>query len=62
MTPEAAKEKNCGSKCKIWESLTAQEFPKVQNKGVMNDPQKLPEIQNLGSFLQNVRLWPHIPF
>ena len=54
--------KNWRSKCLIWGLLPAQEFLKVQNKGVMNDTQKLPEIQNWGSFLQNVHLWPHDPF
>ena len=38
MTPEAAKNKKLGSKCLIWGSLPAQEFLKVQNDGVMNDP------------------------
>ena len=37
-TPEQPKIKNWGSKCKIWGSLPAQKFPKVQNEGVMNDP------------------------
>ena len=40
--------KKWGSKCRLWGSLPAQEFHKVQKKGVMNDPQKLPEIQNWG--------------
>ena len=36
--------------------------PKFKKEGVMNDSQKLPEIQNLESFLQNVHLYdPHAP-
>ena len=30
--------KNWGSKCRLWGSLPAQEFPTVQKEGVMNDP------------------------
>ena len=37
-------------------------FPKAQKEGVMNDPQKPPEIQNWGSFLQNVHLAPMTPY
>ena len=38
MTSEAARDKNIGANCILWGSLPAQEFPKVQKEGIMNDP------------------------
>ena len=63
MTPEADRNKKIGGQNANFEGqIPAQEFPKAQNKGVMNDPHKPPEIRNWESCLQNVHLWPYVPF
>ena len=49
MTPETAREKNGSQESRLWRSLPAKELPTVQKDGVMNDPQKQPEIPNWGS-------------
>ena len=67
MTPEAArnwkkkKKKKIGVKMQTLRIITCSEIPQSSKRGVMNDSLKSPEIQNWGSFLQNVHLWPHIP-
>ena len=62
MTPEAARDKKIGGQNANFEGhYLLRNSQKAQKEMVMNDPQKLPEIQNWESLLQNVRLWPHVP-
>ena len=57
MTPETAREKKLGVKKADFEGhCLLRNSPKFKKEGVMNDPQKQPEIKNWGSFLQNVHL------
>ena len=42
--------KNWGSKGKLWGSLPAQEFPKAQKEGIMNDPKSCQKSKIGGHF------------
>ena len=57
MTPEAARKKKWGQNANFDDLYMLKNSPKLKREG-----QKPPKIQNWGSFLQNVRLRPHIPF
>ena len=62
MTPEVAKDKRLGVKMQNLRGITCSGIPQSSKQGGHEWPQKPPEIENWGSFLQNVHLWPHVPF
>ena len=56
MTPETAIDKELGGQNANFQGYYLLRSSPNFKKGVMNDPQKPLEIQNWGSFVQNVRL------